>query len=162
MNYPFIISSILITICFLVILILNLENKNKIINYSFMIISIVEIILIVFRDNSFIYEFLKAMITYIWYPNYLIFIIILLISIITFLITLIKERDKVNKILNYILFSICFSCYLIYLDLNIDVSLYSNLYSTKSLIILRIISITFIIWIIIKLILRIRGKKNEK
>ena len=162
MNDPLIISSIILSICFLVILLYNIKLKNKIINYLFLGLSLVNIILIMILDSNFIYEFLKAIITYIWYPNYLIFVIVNFINIIILMITLLNKKiNIISKIINYILFSISFSCYLIFLRLDIDVTLYSSLYQTKSLILMRIVSISFLIGLLVKFIMKVRGK-NEK
>ena len=157
-----IIISILLSISFIIILILNNNIKSKVINIFFYVLSLAFLILIILFDNSFIYSFLKTIITYLWYPNYLLFVITILVSIIVFILTLLRKKiDLVNKILNYILFIIMFSCYNIYNSFGIDASLYEELYQLRSVIILRIVNITFFIWLIIKVILKVRGK-NEK
>jgi len=162
MNDPLIISSIILSICFLVILLYNIKLKNKIINYLFLSLSLVNIILIMILDSNFIYEFLKAIITYIWYPSYLIFVIVIFINIMILMITLLnKNINIINKIINYILFCISFSCYLIFLRLDIDNTLYSSLYQNNSLILMRIVSISFLIGLLIKFIMKVRGKYEK-
>ena len=117
--------------------------------------------MIILLDSNFIYEFLKAIITYLWYPNYLIFVILIITSIIIQVLNnLKKDNNKLKNILSNLLFSICFSCYIIFLNLDIDPTLYSSLYQTNSLILMRIVSISFIIYFIFILILKMRGK-NE-
>lgn len=164
-NDPFIISSIILSFSFILILIFNNKIKSKIIKYSFLILSIIFLILITFFDNKYIYDLLKLIITFIWYPNYLIFVLIIIISIINLIYTLIKKISLKRQIFNYLLFGICFSIYISYLRLDINTSLYSSIYSDNSLILLRIVSITFIIWIIITIIFKLidrSNKKNEK
>ena len=161
MKEPFTIMSIILSICFFVILVFNTKIKNKLIKILFLVFSLIYLIFIVLLDSNFIYEFLKAIITYLWYPSYLIFIIVILISIIILIITILrKEKNKIKNILTYLLFSTCLGCYLIFSKYDIDPSLYSSLYQTKSLILMRIVTISFIIWILISLFIRMRGK-NE-
>ena len=161
---PFIISSIILAISFVFILILNQKLKSKIIKISFTIFSLIYLILILIFDNKFLYEFFKAIITYLWYPNYLLFVITILMSIIVLIYSILKKRLPFrNKVINYLLFSILFSCYIIFQRLQIDTDLYSSLYSSNSLIILRITSITFIVWFILNIIFKLLDRsKYEK
>ena len=159
---PFIISSIILAFSFFFILICNLKLKNKWIRITFLILSIAYLVSIFVFDNNFITDLLTSLITYIWYPNYLIFVTIIIISIIVLLITLFKKKMKLKyKIINYLLFCFMFAIYIIYLRQGIDTSLYSELYSKISLIILRTASIFFLGWLIITIIFKI-GDKYEK
>ena len=161
MKEPFTIISIILAISFFIILLFNTKVKSKLIKILFLLFSIIYLIYIVLLDSNFIYEFLKAIITYLWYPSYLIFIIVVLISIIIIIISFLKnEENKIKNIINYLLFTICLACYLIFLKYDIDPTLYSSLYQIKSLILMRIVTISFIIWIFINLFIRMRGK-NE-
>ena len=163
MKDPFMISSIILALTFLFILIYNHTLKNKIINLIFLILSLIYLILIIIFDNNYIYELLRALITYIWYPNYLLFITTILFSIFTFIYTLLNNMSNKRKIINYLLFCINFSCYIIFLRLDIDLNSYISFYSSNSLLVLRISSITMIVWLILTFIFKIieRGK-NEK
>lgn len=163
MKDPFMISSIILALAFFFILLYNNTLKNKIVNIMFLSLSLIYLILIIIFDNNYIYELLKALITYIWYPNYLLFVTTVLFSIFIFIFTLLKKINLKQKILNYSLFCLNFSYYIIFLRLNIDLKSYTSYYSSNSLLVLRISSITVIIWIILSLILHIieRGK-NEK
>ena len=163
MNDPFMISSIILALTFLFLLIYNHTLKNKIINLIFLILSLIYLILIIIFDNNYIYELLKSLITYIWYPNYLLFVSTILVSIFTFVYTLLNNVSYERKIMNYLLFCVNFSCYIIFLRLDIDLNSYTSFYSTNSLLVLRISSMTMIIWLILTLIFKIieRGK-NEK
>ena len=159
---PFVISSIILAFSFFFILICNLKLKNKWIRITFLILSIAYLVSIFVFDNNFITDLLTSLITYIWYPNYLIFVTIVIISIIILLITLFKKKMKLKyKIINYLLFCFMFAIYIIYLRQGIDTSLYSELYSKISLIILRTASIFFLGWLIITIIFKI-GDKYEK
>ena len=159
---PLIIISIIMSICLLTILMYNTKLQNNIIKYSFVFLGFMFSILIIVLDNKFIYQFLKAIITYLWYPNYLIFVIVILINIISLIFSFFnKKKNIINKIINYILFIISFACYIIFYNYDIDVNLASSLYQVKSLILMRIVTISSIIGIIVKLFIMMRGK-NEK
>ena len=159
---PFIISSIILACSFFFILLCNHVLKNKLIKLLFIILSSIYLVLIFVFDNQFVYQLFKTFITYFWYPNYLIFVTLIIISVIIFLVSLFKKKlSMVDKTLNDYLFCLNFSCYIIFLRLGIDTSLYSSLYSTESLTIMRIVTVTFTIWLIIKICLKyfIRGWK---
>ena len=158
---PKIIFSIVLSLVFLIILLVNNKLKNKIIKISFIVLSIIFITIIFLLDNNFIYDFLKAMITYIWYPTYLLFVLTVVFSSSILIYTLVKDQNKVVKIENYLFFTICFLCYNIFKILNIDTSLYSSLYQKNSLFLMRTANISLLVWLMINIILRIRGK-NEK
>ena len=158
MNY-IIISSILLSLSFFLILIFSKNNKT--IKYLFLVLSILFISLILLNDNNFIYSFLKTIITYLWYPNYLLFVITIFFSIIIFVYCLIKEKKLINKIIGYILFCFSFSNYVIYLSSDIDINKFENLYSIRSLTIMRIENIIFILGMITYIIFKIRGKYEK-
>ncbi len=158
-----VIISIILSISFIIILLYNNRLKNKLLNIIFMLLAISFMISILVLDNSYVYDLLRSFITYFWYPNYLIFVTTILISVIIFLITLLKKKVKLkNKIKNYLLFAISFSVYIIYLRQEIDTTLYQALYSNNSLILMRIETITFTVWVLATIIFRIldRGKKK--
>ena len=159
---PFILSSIFISIAFFVILLFNIKMKSKIIKYSFLILTLVFLITIGVLDTNFVYNFLEAIITYLWYPNYLLFVLNILFSIIILLYTLLNDKMLIiKKIASYIFFCISFSCYITFLRLDIDPTLYSSLYKSSSLTVMRIVSVSAFLWLIINIVLKIRGK-NEK
>lgn len=156
-------STIIISISFLIILLMNLNIKSKLINILFLLYVIIFIILILFLDYSFVLNFLTSLITYIYYPNYLCFVISILFSSFIFIYTLIKKNiDKKIKVLNYIFFLIQFSSYIIYQRLDIDLNTLSSIYSLKSLVMIRIVTISSLIFIILSLIFKVLTKKGEK
>ena len=156
---PFIVSSVILAMAFLVILLINFKLKSKIIKYSFLIYFIIFLFLIIFYDNSFVYEFLKQIITYLWYPSYLLFVITVICDIIIIIYTLFRDKlNIISKIINYINFLIGFACYIIFLRLNIDPNIYSEYYKSNSLTIVRITTITFLISLLVNVIIKIRGK----
>ena len=155
---PFIIF-ISLLILFLIILIVNNKQNSKIIKYMFIVYGIIYLLLIILLDNNYIYDFLKALITYIWYPSYLLFVITIIFSIILFIYSLLsKKLNIINKFINYIFFLMSFVCYNTFLNLNIDPSIYSELYTSTSLLLMRISNILFITVLLANLIIRMRGK----
>lgn len=161
MKDPFIISSIILAISFFVILIINNKLKSKTIKYLFLILSLIFLVLITIFDNNYVYLLLKNLITYIWYPNYLIFVTVILLSDIILIHTGFNNKLSIKrKILNYLIFSISFSCYIIFLRFNIDITSYSSLYQSNSLIILRIESISFIAWFILTIIFKVIDRSS--
>ena len=159
MKEPFTIISIILAICFFIILTFNNKIKNKIIKLLFLLFSLIYLIFIIILDNNFIYEFLKSIITYLWYPNYLIYVIVVLTSIIILFISLLKkEKNKIKNITSYLLFSICLASYLIFLNYDIDINSYSSLYQFKTLLLMRIVTISFMVWMLIYVFIRMRGK----
>ena len=159
---PYIISNIIVSIVFLILLIFNYTFENKIIKNIFLIYSCVYLILILFFDHNFIYEFFRAVITYLWYPNYLIFVMTTLITLGILIYTLVKKyMKKINTIINYILVIITFICYNMFNTLDIDPLIASELYDTIPLVIMRVASISFIVWLIVTIGLKMR-RKYEK
>ncbi len=154
-----VIMSIILSISFLIILLYNDKLKNKLIKVVFMVLAITFMISILILDINYVYYLLRSLITYFWFPNYLIFVTTILISGVIFLTTLFKKKIKFkNKLKNYILFVISFAIYVIYLRQEIDITMFEALYSNISLILMRIETITFTIWLIITIIFRIGDK----
>ena len=156
---PIIISSIILSIAFIIILLINFKIKNNIIKYSFIIYLFIYLFLILLYDNSFVYQFLRILITYIWYPSYLLFVITIIFNIGITIYTLFNNNlNKVSKIINYINFVISFSCYIIFLELKIDPSLYEEYYQLNSLVLVRITTISFLVGLIVNIIVKIRNR----
>lgn len=166
---PKIICNIVLSIALIIILIVNNKLKNKTLKILFLLFSLIYLVLIILTDNNFVYDFLKAVISYIWYPSYLLFIITVIFSIVIFIISFLKRNNItfkgksyiLKKYSNYCLFIICFLCYNIFQTLEIDSSLYTSLYSGSGIILMRIVNISFILWLIFNIILKYRGR-NEK
>ena len=162
MENGIIIGIIILALSLFIILLTNYKLKNKIITTLFFVYSLLFLILILFFDNNFVIVFLRNLITYIWYPNYLVFVVITIFTIINLIFNGLKQKNFFKSIADYLLFIIAFTSYLIFQTLNIDITSVSNLYSNSSLILLRTTTISFVTWIIINIILKIVGDKNEK
>lgn len=162
MKDPFIISSIILAFTFMFLLIYNNILKNKIIKIIFLILSFIYLTLIIIFDNKYIYEVIKFLITYIWYPPYILFVTTILFSIINFIYTLLNKLNNKQKIINYFLFCLNFSCYITFLRLNIDLNSYTSYYANNSLTILRITSISFLVWFILTIIITIIDRRKDE
>ena len=104
---------------------------------------------------------LKSLITYIWYPNYLIFVSSILISNIILIYTCLNNKLSIKrKIINYLIFSISYTSYIIFSRLNIDINSYSSLYQNNSLTILRIETISFLTWLILTIIFKLIDRSS--
>ena len=152
---PYIICNIIVSIAFLILLIFNYTFENKTIKNIFIIYAILFLILILFFDHDFIYQ-------YLWYPNYVIFVMTTIIALIILVYTLLKKyMKKVNTIINYFLVIITFICYNMFNTLDIDPLVTSELYQVTPLVIMRVATISFMVWVIVTLVLNIR-RKYEK
>ena len=159
---PFIISSIILAFSFIFILICNQKLKSKAIKLSFLVLAIIFLILLLVYDTSYVYELLKCFITYFWYPNYLLFVSTVLISIVILIYTILNKKLKIyEKIANYLLFCISFPCYITFQRLDIDPKIYSSLYEYPSIMITRIVTISFMVWLIITLIFKLVSRRSR-
>ena len=157
-----VIISIILAISFMIILLYNSKLNNKLIKIVFIVLTISFMISILILDSDYVYDLLRSLITYFWYPNYLIFVTIIILSVVILLITLFNKKMKLKyKLSNYFIFSLLFALYIIYQRQGIDTSLYNELYSNPSLVLLRIGTIAFLVWFILTLIFKI-GDKHEK
>ena len=159
---PFIISSIILAFSFLFILICNQKLKSKVIKLSFLVLAIIFLILLLVYDTSYVYELLKYFITYFWYPNYLLFVSTVLISIVILIYTILNKKLKIyERIANYLLFCISFPCYIAFQRLDIDPKIYSSLYEYPSIMITRIVTISFMVWLIVTLIFKLVNRRSR-
>lgn len=145
-----IITSIIMAMAFWLILFINTKRQNKIVHVAFQIFIFLFLMLLIIFDNNYVLELLKSSITYFTYPSYLLYISTVIITNVIMLYTFVKrDLDIKNKILNYTLFVIIFIAYISFNSLGIDSSLYNSLYTSYSLIFLRLTTITFSLWFVI-------------
>ena len=156
--------SLMVYFVLLVILILNMDDKSKIIKNSFLVFVLCLFIALFFVNELIMDYIISQIIRYLYYPTFASILITLVITMI-FFISNIYDDDKKDKvrIINYIFSCFIFSFFVIFSFLNIDVNSYNALYTGDSLICLRYISRTFTIWIIITIFVKYFayfGKKN--
>ena len=142
--------TIMISFIFLIILVLNMEEKSKIIKNSFIIFMII-FFLGFFVINELIMDYLLSIVLrYFFFPSFSSIILTVLISMVGFIYVL--SNSKLNdkyRILNYIFMFLIIVGYVILMILDVDVNSYSSLYTGINLKCLRYISRTFILWMIV-------------
>ena len=145
-------ASICVYFVLTIILILNIEEKSKVIKHSFLAF-MVTLFLALFFVNEIVMDYLiSIIIRYFYFPT---FASIMLTIIVTMVILLRNVyNDKLNsktRIINYIFASFIFVGYILFTVQNIDINSYTLLYDGYSLLCLKYISRTFILWQIIRL-----------
>lgn len=144
-----IISSVVIYFILLIILVLNLEDKSKIIKYSFLMF-LISILIVFFLSNELVIDYLiSVIIRFMYYPSFATIIAVLLITMILFIYNLFDDNipDK-KRIINYIFASFIFIGYFIFMLLKVNINSYNALYEGESLFCLRYITRSFTLWII--------------
>lgn len=145
--------SIFLYLILLIILIINIKKKNFIIKCSYILIMLMLIGMILYFNEMLIDEFLEIIIRYLLYPKYISYVFSVIISIIILINSIISNKlSSVKKIFNYFFSIIIILSYIIFTSLDIDV--YSNvaLYSNKSLILLRIVSFSMLIYALLYIV----------
>ena len=142
--------AIMVYFILLVILVLNMEDRSKIIKNSFLIF-MVALVTALFFVNELVMEFIiSAIIRYFYFPTFSTIIVTLIITMIIFVANIFDDEKKDKKrIINYVFSSFIFIAYIILMLLDVDINSYTSLYDGDSLICLRYISRTFAIWMII-------------
>ena len=139
----------------LIILVLNMEDKSKIIKNSFLLF-IISLVVALFFVNELIMDYIiSIIIKFIYFPSFAAVIAVLLIAMGVFIICIFNDEisDKV-RIINYIFASYIFVSYIIFMFLEVDVNSYNALYDGNSLLCLRYISRTSILWLVTNIVIK--------
>ena len=145
-----IIISLAVYFVLLIILVLNIEDKSKIIKNSFLIF-MVSLVVALFFVNELIMDYIiSVIIRFFYFPSFTSIIVTLLLTMIVLIYSIFDDemKDK-TRIINYIFASYIFVSYVIFMFLEVDVNSYTALYEGDSLMCLRYISRTFILWIVV-------------
>lgn len=147
--HQFIIPIVILIFWLLInILIINIYKQNKIMKYSFLIFFVFAFAAIIFYDTDVINQLLYYLIRYFYYPSYDAFIFTVLLMIIVVVLSLFNYRlSSKMRVINCAFGIIILVSYIIFLILGIDVLEYKELYSKNSLICLRLVSRSFMIWL---------------
>jgi len=144
------IISFIIYLILLFILVVNMHRKNKIIKYGFLILFIISIIILVITNDMIVDTFLKLFITYVYYPSFSSYMITLFLTLCILVYSIFNDHiNEKIRIVNYVFASLMIISYIIFMLLDIDVNMYSSLYLNSSLICLRYVTRTFIIWLLV-------------
>ena len=151
----FIASSVMISFVLLIILVLNFEEKSKIIKYSYLLF-VVSLFIALFLVNEMVMDYLLSeIIRYLYFPRFSSIIATVVASMIIFVYYLFNDHFENNyRIFNYIFLCFILAAYAIFTFIGIDVNSYNSLYNGNSLLCLRYISRTFSIWLVINIIIR--------
>ena len=155
--------SIMVYFILYTILVLNLTDKSKIIKYSFITFMIVLITSLFFINEIVMDYLISIIIRYIYFPTFSSILATVIIGIIIFLINIVKDdKDDIERIINYTFASFIIIAYIIFMSLNIDVNSVNSLYSDDSLLCIRYISRTSIIWLVVNNIYKFYYNLNKK
>ena len=137
------------------ILIVNLKERNNFIKNAFILLfSLLGITYLVY-NQGIINEGLKFFIRYIYYPTFNSFVTTIFLTICILLYSLFSEKlANKFKIINYVFSSFLFVTYVVFMTLNINVYSYNSLYTNSSLFWLRISARGFVIWIVVLLLVK--------
>lgn len=155
--------SIMIYFILYIILVLNLTDKSKIIKYSFVTFMIVLIVSLFFINEIVMDYIISIVIRYLYYPTFSSVLATVIVSIIVFLHNIISDRKSdILRIMNYTFASFIIIAYIIFLSLNVNLNSYNALYSEDSLLCIRYIARTFVIWIMVVAIYKFYLNLNKK
>lgn len=141
--------TIMISFILLIILVLNMEEKSKIIKSSFAIFMIMFFVCF-FLINELVMDYLLSIILkYFYFPSFSSIILTVLIAMGLFIYILSNKKlsDK-YRIMNYIFVFFILVGYVILMILDVDINSYNELYNGINLKCLRYITRTFILWML--------------
>jgi hypothetical protein len=133
----------------LIILVLNMEDKSKIIKNSFLAFMVALVVALFFVNELVMDYIISAIIRFIYYPTFTSIIVTLIVTMVVFINNIFDDdKNEKKRIINYIFSSFIFISYIIFMFLEVDINSSIALYNGDSLNCLRYISRTFIIWMI--------------
>lgn len=138
-----------------IILVLNIEDKSKIIKNSFLGFMVALITALFFVNEVVMDYIVSVIIRYFYFPSFTAIIVTLIMTMIIF-INNIYDDDKKDRrrIINYIFSSFIFISYIIFMLLEVDINSATALYQGNSLKCLRYISRTFMLWMIVNVFIK--------
>ena len=142
--------AIMVYFILLIILVLNMEDRSKIIKSSFLLF-MVALVTALFFVNELVMDYIISMIIrYFYFPSFASIIITLIVTMIIFISNIFDdEKGDKRRIINYVFASFIFISYIIFMFLDIDINSATALYQGDSLNCLRYISRTFVLWMIV-------------
>ena len=148
-------GAIMIYFILLVILILNMEEKSKVIKFSFLLF-VVTLFTALFFVNEIVMDYLiSIVIRYIYYPTFSSIILTIIVTMGFLLYNVFNDHmNSKKRIVNYVFTSFIFIGYILFAIQNIDINSYNMLYSGNSLMCLRYITRTFILWMFVILMIK--------
>lgn len=132
-----------------VILIINIHERNKIVKKASVLFFALSFIAIVFYDETVLEKFIYYILKYIYYPSYHIYVFTVLFMILVFIYSVFADKlsNKI-RVFNYAFCSIAIVSYIIFIIKDIDVLVYKSLYSDATLICMRAVTRGFTMWLL--------------
>lgn len=144
-------TSILVYFILLIILVLNIEEKSKVIKFSFLVFIIILFAALFFVNELVMDYLLSLVIKFYYFPTFSMIILSMVITMVILISNVFKDSISSKKrIIDYIFASYIFIGFIIFSFLDVNINSYNALYSDNSLICLRYITRSFILWIIVK------------
>ena len=98
---------------------------------------------------------ISVIIRYVFYPTFASIILTVIVSIAIFISNILDdEMNDKKRIINYIFACFIFVAYVIFMSLDVDINSVTALYQGDGLTLLRYISRTFIIWMIVRILIK--------
>lgn len=144
------VSSLFIYFLLMLILVINMHKKNKIIKFIFIAIILAFIAVMLFVNEDIFNSILRLLVEYIYYPTFNNYLITLGIALVILGYSIFNDKlyDK-ERIINYIFSCLLIVSYIIFMVQGVDIYSYNSLYTGASLICLRYVTRTFILWLIV-------------
>ena len=132
-----------------------MEDKSKVIKNSFFVFMIALVTALFFVNELIMDYIISIIIRYFYYPTFTSIVITLILTMIIFINNIYDDefKDK-RRIINYIFASFIFISYIIFMLLDVDVNSATALYDGNSLLCLRYISRTFVLWMIVNVLIK--------
>ena len=147
--------AIMVYFILVIILVLNMEDRSKIIKNSFLAF-MVSLIVALFFVNELVMDYIiSVIIRYFYFPSFTAIIVTLILTMIIFINNIFDDEIKDRRrIINYVFSSFIFVAYIIFMIQEIDINSPIALYQGNSLKCLRYISRTFILWMMVNVFIK--------
>ena len=147
--------AIMVYFILVIILVLNMEDRSKIIKNSFLAFMISLIVALFFVNELVIDYIISVIIRFFYFPSFTSIIVTLILTMIIFINNIFDDEIKDRRrIINYIFASFIFVSYIIFMLQEVDINSAVALYQGNSLKCLRYISRTFILWMLVNVFIK--------
>lgn len=147
--------AIMVYFILVIILVLNMEDRSKIIKNSFLAFMISLIVALFFVNELVMDYIISVIIRFFYFPSFTSIIVTLILTMIIFINNIFDDEIKDRRrIINYIFASFIFVSYIIFMLQEVDINSAIALYQGNSLKCLRYISRTFILWMLVNVFIK--------
>lgn len=162
-KYIWIISLVIYGILAL-ILIINLREKNNFIKNAFVILFSLLIITFLIYNQQIINAGISFFVRFVYFPTFDSYTLMMFLTLCILLYNILDEKvDNKFKVVNYVFSSLLIVCYVVFMTMKVDIFSYNSLYSSPSLVWLRISTRIFCIWLLILMLMKYcEGFKHKR